>query len=226
MTASPEGLLAEALDRMTAVDSVCYCPCVGRDIVLAMNWLGAHLGRFVFCDSGYRRQEMTARGAAPVDWRSVNRGPDVARWPASPTDQPGTRAMIETWRRPDGSAVTLEFLAARAEEQLTSRFAAGTISALLHINDGTGEGGSDLWFLGSPGRGQAEASRCLLPVVAERLTDDALVITDGALTDPEFALRQPFRRCGRLWAPLAPLENKRFSDRQVTVWRTTRESGP
>lgn len=228
MTAFPDGLLADglladALHRMTGADLVCYCPCAGRDIGLALTWLGSHLNRFVFCDSSYRQQDMTGRGAVPADWRFAHLVPDGSRPLVQRHNRRGTREVIETWHRPDGTTVILEFLAVPAEEFLTNRFAAGTVSALLHINDGTGEGGSDLWFLGSPGICQAEASRCLLPLVAERLSDDALVVTDGALTDPELARREAFRRCGRYWEPLAPLENNRLLDRHATVWRTTCE---
>lgn len=225
MTMPPDQLLAATLNRMTGAETVCYCPCAGCDVAFALNALGAHLGRFVFCDRGYRRQQMTGRGAVPAGWRFVTRAPEVRRPAAPPPHRHDGSEVIETWSRPDGSPVILEFRAARAEEVLTERFAAGTISALLHINDGSGEGGSDLWFLGSPGLCGAEASRSLLPAVAERLTDEALVITDGALADPEFGRRESFRRCGLLWDPLLPLENGRAPDRDVTVWRATRESG-
>lgn len=223
MTGFPDGPLADALHQMAGTDLVCYCPCAGRDIELALTWLGSHFGYFVFCDKSYRRPDMTGRGAVPKDWQLAHRVPDGPRPPVPSTNPKGTGEVMEIWQRPDRSTVTLEFWAARAEELLTNRFAPETVSALLHINDGTGEGGSNLWFLGSPGICRAEVSRCLLPMVSERLTHEALVITDSMLADPEFARRAPFSRYGRRWEPLVSLENNRGPDRHVTVWQTRRE---
>lgn len=211
---------------MTGENLICYCPCAGRDVGLALTWLGSHLSHFVFCDSGYLRHDMSGRSTVPADWKLLHLPDSSLRPPIHRAERSGTRKVIETWQRPDGTAATLEFLSSPAEACLASRFGAGTISALLHINDGTGEGGSDLWFLGSPGRCQAEASRYFLPLVAERLTDEALVITDGVLTDYEFASPMPFRRNGRYWEPIGPLHNTRVRDRPVTVWRSIREEGP
>ncbi|MBC2834493.1 hypothetical protein [Paragemmobacter straminiformis] len=213
--------LTDALNDLTGPELSCYCPCAGRDVSLALAWFGSRFDRFVFCDRGYRRENMTGRDAVPANWKRIHVVPEERRRPDERPDRSFMPKVIETWHRPDGSAVVLEFRAEPAEDCLTARFAAGTISALLHINDGVGEGGSNLWFLGTPGQCQAQASRCLLPEVEARLADEALIITDGMLTDREFANSRPFRRNGRSWKPIADLDATRERGHGVTVWRTT-----
>ena len=55
-----------------------------------------------------------------------------------------------------------------AQDVLTEQFASGSISAFMHINDGVGEGGSDLWFLAMPGAtgGQMDQGGQLVSEVA------------------------------------------------------------
>lgn len=214
--------LADALNEVTGADLTCYCPCAGGDVPHALAWLGSKFTRFVFCDIGYRPTNMTGRGAVPADWVQVGAPPDGRRLPDQRPDRSLRREVVETWHRPDGSEVVLEFRAEPAEECLTTRFSAGSISALMHINDGEGEGGSDLWFLGTPDQCHGQASRCFFPAVEERLAGEALVITDGMLTDREFAMSKTFQRNRRFWEPVAFLGATRNSGHPVTVWRTTR----
>lgn len=222
MPTTPNDHLVDALSQLLGSDLTCYCPCAGRDVALTLAWLGSRFDRFVFCDSGYRRDDMTGRGAVPADWERVSVMPAERRRPDRSPDRSSVREVIETWHRSDGSVVGLEFRSEPAETCLTTRFAAGSISALIHINDGEGEGGSDLWFLGTPGQCRGQPNRCFLPKVGERLADDALVITDGMLTDREFARSTTFQRNGRYWEPVVNLGATRDKGHAVTVWRTKR----
>lgn len=220
MSTDPEENLADALNELRGSDLLCYCPCAGRDVALALAWLGSRFDRFVFCDSGYRRADMTGGDKVPMGWERVSVVPGERRRPDGRPDRSFVPEVIETWHRPDGAAVVLEFRSEPAETCLTTRFAAGSISALLHINDGVGEGGSDLWFLGTPGKCQAHPSRCLFPDVEMRLADEAVVITDGMLTDREFGDGWRFQRNERFWEPAVNLGPTRQRGHAVTVWRT------
>lgn len=224
MTDIANSPLEDALRWLSAPDPICYCPCAGRDVALALTWLGSRFNRFVFCDKGYRRSDMTAIGGIPEGWQFVQAVPAHRPMTDGRPDRSRIREVVESWRRPDGATVALEFRADPSEDCLTDRFGAGTLSAFLHINDGTGEGGSNLWFLASPDSGRAPTNRALLPVLVERLADEAMVISDGRLTDIEFSQYEPFRHLGRRWEPITPLENTKAPARQVTVWRTFRET--
>lgn len=210
---TPAHEFAEVLAHMKVAEAVCYSPCAGRDVGLVLNWLGSSFNRFVFCDIAYSRSAQTGRGVVPDGWHEL-----------SSTDMSGRPLRgrsAETWQRPDGTSVALEFLAHPAEECLTRSFGKGTISALVHINDGEGEGGSNLWFLGTARGCSGTIDRCLLDIVSERLAKKALVITDGALADREFSRLAQFNRCGRTWQPLTQLENTRVKDRKVVAWHST-----
>lgn len=204
-----------------------YGPCSGRDLPLAFELFGDVIDRFTFCDLAYQGPRVTAREAVPTEWRLVSRvqgideasGEKAAWYSGNRPFRP--RVTIETWRRPDGSEAQVELRCDLAQDVLTAHFAPASIAAFMHINDGTGEGGSDLWFLASPNREGGEASRGqrLLPETLERLCHGAIVVTDGVLADDAFRSEMPFSIVGARWELVSRLPNARRQDRRIAVWR-------
>ncbi|MBF9021221.1 hypothetical protein HKCCA1065_09915 [Rhodobacterales bacterium HKCCA1065] len=204
-----------------------FGPCSGRDLPVAFELFGEAVDRFTFCDLAYNDPHVTAKEAVPNGWALVSRirgGDEAARgktnWysgnrPFRPS------AAIEIWRRLDGSEAIVELRCDLAQDVLENHFASGSMAAFMHINDGTGEGGSDLWFLASPeeaSRGMDRASR-LLPELACRLANGAVVVTDAALTDVGFRSDASFELAGRRWEYICTFPNERLADRPLRVWR-------
>ena len=129
--------------------------------------------------------------------------------------------ITELWKRPDGLDVIVELRRDLAEEVLVEQFEIGSIAAFMHINDGTSEGGSDLWFMASPLQQQNDnyRSQFLLPKVAQRLVKGAVVVTDGVMAHSGFKSYTPFVSENVKWKPLGKVENNNVLDRQPSLWR-------
>lgn len=204
-----------------------YGPCSGGDLAVAFLIFGASVDRFTFCDLGYKGPRVTAQEAVPADWALISRvqGTDAAAsekvtWYSG--DRPfRPSATIEVWRRPDESEVIVELRRDLAQDVLMGHFPPVSMAAFLHVNDGTGEGGSDLWFLATPGDNDDRLDRSirLLPAVASRLVHGAIVVTDGGLTDHDFRVDASFERAGRRWEPVTELPNSKSPCRPMLVWR-------
>jgi hypothetical protein len=153
------------IDGMQVPPGHFYGPCSGRDLPIAFRLFGDKIDRFTFCDLSYRSRRASARGAVPDDWDLVSRisGFDKQQ-PEKKALYRGNRpfkpsAIIEFWRRPDGSDVIVEFREDLAEDVMTDHFVPRSVGAFIHINDSVGEGGSNLWFLGSESQSSHFAQR-------------------------------------------------------------------
>jgi hypothetical protein len=204
-----------------------FGPCSGNDLAIAFRLFGGTVDRFTFCDLRYARPEVSAREAVPAGWMLVSRvrGADTCA-PEKATWYSGGRpfrpmATIETWRRPDGSEVIVDLRRDLAQDVLVGHFPPGSIAAFLHINDGTGEGGSDLWFLAAPEASPdgSGAKNHLLPEVARRLSTGAVVVTDASMADAGFRSDASFDRAGRCWQFVCQLANEARRGLPLRVWR-------
>lgn len=208
-----------------------YAPCSGRDLPLAFRLFGDKVDRFTFCDLNYGQRDTSADYAVPDGWEQVSRvmGRDERQEPKT-TWYAGGRPFqpfvtIEIWRRLDGSEVTVELRRNLAQDTLVQQFARETISVFLHVNDGAGEGGSNLWFLAAADRHNRDPqSLRLLPETASRLINGALVVTDAVLADPGFQHTHPFEAAGLQWEPIGRADNVPERSRPVFLWRARRES--
>jgi hypothetical protein len=207
-----------------------YGPCAGKDLPLAFQLVGDRIDRFTFCDLSYRRNRASADYAVPKAWSLISRiGGQDERQQEKSTSYAGSRPFrpelaVEIWRRPDISEVIVEMRRDLAQDALLEQFAPRSIAVFMHVNDGTGEGGSDLWFLasGDPADPAGDPGRRLLRDVESRLVDGAVVITDGILADRRFGGQNPFQGETIAWEPLGELANQRQSDRPVQLWRGVR----
>lgn len=207
-----------------------FGPCSGKDLSIAFELFGGSIDRFTFCDLAYRRPDVSAKGAVPDDWTLISsvRGVDravpekVTSYNANSPFRPCS--TLETWRRRDHSEVLVELRCDLAQDVLTEQFAPASISAFMHINDGTGEGGSDLWFLASPRKieGRTDRAKEFLPEVVGRLSDGAIIVTDGVLVDPSFQRPTSFELADRLWELITSFPNTRLPDRPLRAWRVTK----
>jgi hypothetical protein len=221
-----------------------FGPCANRDVVIAFDLFGDRCTEFMFCDRGYRpdRSYSCYTHQLPQGWARTE------RWAARTlpglwrrTWYDGYRPFLATTqidrlRRPDGTLVRGEFRCDLAQRVLRTDFRFKSISCFLHVKDSGGEGGSALWFLGSM---ETHASRrrsnpdafdradFLLPELARRLADGALVVTDGSLADCAFGYPEPFFRCGVKWEPLGAIvePGHRYGYGGTWIWRVNRPKG-
>ena len=203
-----------------------YGPCSGQDLSIAFYLFGDNIDHFVFCDLDYVGRNVSVKEAVPDIWVLISHEFALHRQQSEKkTWYSGNEPFrpfsnIERWRRPDGSDVVVELRRDLAEDALLDQFGPESISAFMHINDGSGEGGSDLWFLATPDHAEDNNGRCqcLLPEVTQRLAKGAIIVTDGALADSGFRSHAPFEAGGVRWEPLGMLANNRLEDRQPTMW--------
>jgi hypothetical protein len=213
-----------------------FGPCSGDDVAIAFQLFGDQCTDFLFCDQRYSHNQPEYLAGLPKDWARIEQremyplpGPTRTWWYSR-----SFRAMSRTdrLRRPDLSVVTAEFRRDLAHEVLVNEFGPRSISCFLHVGDSTGEGGSDLWFLGasrahdpwSGGDPEPERACRLLSELAPRLADGALVVTDGSNTDHPFMESEPFERCDVRWEPVGVLEDREPSIGWGSrhVWRVQR----
>ena len=124
-------------------------------------------------------------------------------------------AKYETWQRPDAKDALIEIRRDLAEGYLIDDCRENSISCFAHINDGTGEGGSNLWFLA---KNKDPHKPGFLEELSVRLTDYAIIVTDGALTEKNFEKFNAFEIVGRSWNPICKLEGNKL--REILVWET------
>jgi hypothetical protein len=190
-----------------------YGPCAGGDVPLALELFGAQCSDFLFCDMKYPGHMPGFAELLPEGWCLLERSPfhplpGEARstWYSARPFLPASQSL--RLERPDGTAVTAEFRKDLAQEVLLSDFGPRSIACFMHINDSAGEGGSNLWFLGSeegaPQHDSDNPAVHLLEPLAERLMDGAVVVTQS-LCDRAFRDGAPFERAGMAWEPLGEL---------------------
>ncbi len=206
-----------------------FGPCAGRDLALAFEIGGEAVDHFMFCDVGYpvmqARPSPSAAHVVPESWTLMSR--HVGRDEMAPLrrssyvrDLVAPASAIEAWQRPDGSICTVELRRDSAPDALRSLYGPRSIALFLHMNDGSGEGGSNLRFL-------EERAACtgpyggegLLEDLAPRLADGAVVVTDGVLAAEGFRAGRGFALCGIHWEPLGQVGPKSRYGHPPFVWR-------
>ena len=207
-----------------------FGPCAGmRDLALPLKAFGDRIDHFVFADLAYlRHRGLSAAPFVPSDWVRVHahsgvdatQGEKVSHYLGSRPFRP--TLTEEVWRRPDGSEVRIEFWGDQAQDVLLRRFALGSLSVFLHHHDGTGEGGSDLWFL-ADGDPEARHRPGFLVELAARLTNKAAVLTDRMLTDDWFRFRRPFHRHGLDWKKAGVFLPAAGGLNETVIWLATRK---
>lgn len=199
--------------------------CAGtRDLPVAFGIAGQTLNRFVFCDLSYGKR-ISAKAAVPDGWMLLSQDGPVRQRCEKTTSYNGDRPFIplfwrEVWKRPDGSEAIVELHCDLAQDVLL-KFPPSSIAAFMHINDSTGEGGSDLWFLGMPKSEKLESERGqrLLPELVPRLADGAIVITDGCLAEKSFEGESSFECQNVRWQLEDKLQVSQDTRRPVRLWR-------
>ena len=212
---------SKILSQVQSQNGKAFCPCSGNDIEFVLNLFGSSIGRFVFCDLQYRPASISAKLLVPAGWKLLSSifGKDTTQSPKKTWYSNGREfqpiAKIETWQRPQPTEVIIEFRKDLAQDFLVNSCKEDSISCFVHINDGEGEGGSNLWFLGVdksvPGKG-------LLEEVSQRLTKTAVVVSDGAMAEKNFRDPYPFEMFNRSWEPIQTFKSR--GERVITVWKT------
>lgn len=212
---------AAVLEEIECQNGKAFCPCSGSDIQFVLNLFGSAIGRFVFCDLQYRTPTISAESLVPAGWKILSSisGKDRIQGPKKTWYNSGREfhptAKIETWERPQSTEVIIEFRKDLAQDFLINNCKESSISCFVHINDGEGEGGSNLWFLGVD---KMAYGKGLLEEVSQRLTETALVVSDGAMAEENFKKPYPFDIFNRSWKPIQTINGR--GEREITVWKT------
>lgn len=222
-------LTAMPITTIDPVPGVFYGPCSGRDLPIVFRLCGDRINHFTFCDLSYGHRDTSAASAVPQDWIMVSRVMGLDEKQPTKTSRYNGNRLIrptvvrEVWRRPNGTEVMVELRRDLAEDVLVQQFTSKSISIFLHHKDGVGEGGSNLWFLGSNSSGDVgHDGTALLEILADRLAHGAIVITDGQLTDSGFRRSRPFRSQGIEWTPLGIVDDGLSLGRTTLAWRANR----
>lgn len=169
-----------------------YYPCAGRDHAEAIEVFGDYVTTFMFCDVNYppglklapaidgapgiRLVDCTFKGLADAseETRIDENGQKYRFLPPS--------KRIEAYEGEDGRTVTVIRRRGFGQIALSTEFAERSIGVFMHRGDSPGEGGSNLYFLANRNARYEPCGR-LFDKLASRLTDRALVITDGSNCD-------------------------------------------
>ena len=206
-----------------------YGPCSGHDVTFAIENFASEVNNFVFCDVNYRQNTMKSFKYLPkccLDWELISRKfkqdkSNLIKKIPNSNKSFRTFCTIDNWLRPDGTIVVVEFWCDLAEDILVSQFDTNSISVFMHINDGESEGGSNLWFLEAKecSKNKYLSNRMFLSVVADRLVERALIVTDGKLTHHRFSKQRSFNLVGICWEYIAEIKGNRVKDRVASLWR-------
>ena len=60
-----------------------------------------------------------------------------------------------------------------------------------------------------------------LSVVADRLVERALIVTDGNLTHHRFSRQRSFNLVGMCWEYITEIKGNRVKDRVASLWRAS-----
>ena len=89
--------------------------------------------------------------------------------------------LVEKYVRENGTALTVVRRRGFGQIALTTEFSERSIGVFMHRGDSIGEGGSNVYFLANKKR-RYEPCGNLLDKLSSRLTDRAMVISDGSNT--------------------------------------------
>ena len=213
------------MENIKGLNGKAFCPCSGNDISFVLNLIGSCIDKYVFCDLNYRIPALTVEKEVPNGWKLLSSisGLDITQM-SKKTRYNGDRefrpsAKIETWRRLDTTEVIIELRKDLAQDFLINNCGNESISCFVHINDGEGEGGSNLRFLGVNADHNGDG---FLEEICDRLTSKALVITDGTMADWRLQHFHKFEFLDRIWEPIQKIGGR--GDRKIIVWKTTKST--
>jgi hypothetical protein len=173
----------------TVQDTSFFYPCAYLDHDEAIEVFADHVKTFVFCDNYYPvglklDQAIPAgRGARLIDCQIEGAPNATIESRTDPSGRPYRFLLpskrIETYEREDGRTFVVIRRRGFGQIALSTEIPDRSIGVFMHRGDSPGEGGSGVYFLGNRGARYAPLGR-LFDTLACRLTDRALVITDGS----------------------------------------------
>lgn len=184
--------------------SLFYYPAAGSDYAEPLKIFKDHLDTFWFCDLGY------SKGINLVPVLGVGDGFRLVDRKKSGTpnaimekryDQSGKEykflepsKLSETYEQSDGRRLFVVRRRGFGQIALTKEFCSRSIGVFMHRGDSAGEGGSNVRFLANRKKSYEPCGN-LFDKLCEKLTDRALVITDGSNTFSKKSFRNLHLRC-------------------------------
>lgn len=160
-------------------------PCAGHDYQPAISIFAPHLSEFTFCDLNYPAGLQMRPVVGPPEYELISSDTEgevhseISRVNGHIEIDPST--LIEVYvQRQSGRSITIR--RRRGFGQFTLLNAGlRSISVFMHRGDSPGESGSNIYFLADC-RSSYTPIGSLLTKLEERLTDRAIVLSDGSNT--------------------------------------------
>jgi hypothetical protein len=160
-------------------------PCAGHDYQPAISIFAPHVSDFTFCDLYYPAGLQMKPVVKPPEFDLISSDTEGALH--------SEISWVEGHREIDPSTLIEVYVRRQSNRSITIRrrrgfgqfalLAAGlqSISVFMHRGDSPGESGSNIYFLADC-RSSYTPIGCLLTKLEERLTDRAIVLSDGSNT--------------------------------------------
>jgi hypothetical protein len=173
-----------------------FYPAAGSDWHEALELFVDHIDEFHFCDTHYSSPgSLPSPFSNPQSYQLVSsdlRGKSTARIEPPTTERPYPYLELGSLRQvyervSDSRRVTV--VRRRGFGQCAiHEFSDHSIGVFVHRGDSPGEGGSNVYFLANRHRDYEPTSN-LFDKLAQKLSDHALVLSDGSNADPDFLKR-------------------------------------
>ncbi|MGK7864923.1 hypothetical protein [Falsiroseomonas sp. E2-1-a4] len=167
-----------------------FYPCAGGDIAEPLQVFAPVISDFWFSDIGYPAGLKMAPALRSfggftytLTGKLINGDPlaTIERRDGYRFLPPSRR--IETYSRPDGSSFRVIRRRGFGEIALGTEFPDMSVGVFFHRGDSPGEGGSNVRFFENKWR-RHEPLRNLFSTLIRKLTEPALIVSDGSLTPP------------------------------------------
>ena len=178
----------EYLERVRG--KILFYPCSGRDWVEPVEVFAPYVDEFWFCDLNYDSDQHRIEKDNDA-YRLIRCEPPVGD-PASTLeekteDRPYRDIKPCIWRahyehRPSGRCLVINWRKGFGQIALSEEFDNRSIGVFIHRGDSPGEGGSNAYFFANR-NAKHEPLRNLFNKLAKKLTDPALVVSDGSNCD-------------------------------------------
>ncbi len=190
-------------DWLEAVrDRSLFYPGAGLDLEEPLRYFGGYISTFVFTDISYDRQ-MKLRPLSRESWllrhSELIGNADCDMEPRSDNEGRQFRflepsILAEIYRRSDGREITVRRRRGFGQYALTAETFPGSIGLFCFRGDCpvSGEASSGIRYISNSTR-RHEPLSMLWSKLSERMSDRALVVTDGSNADPSF-LRAHYNR--------------------------------
>jgi hypothetical protein len=166
-----------------------FYPAAFNDCAEPVIFFQDYIDFYLFCDKGYQ-QDLKLDSAIPYasDFSIVKTGCSghVGADPVKRIDYRGKTythldpsKLVESYRRSDGRILKIIRRRGYGQMALTKEFKPNTIGVFMHRGDSSGEGGSGIQFLANK-TASFEPCGMLFEKLSEKLTDTALIISDGS----------------------------------------------